>query len=71
MNLKTNKMINIKTNYDAIRFLIKELKNNNIVFALPSRCEIFIPDGPKSKMAIKMMEEKFGRRSFNLNIITN
>jgi hypothetical protein len=70
MNLNNNNMIQINTTYDAIRFLIKELNNNNIVFALPSRCEIFIPDSPKSKMAIKMMEEKFGRKSFNLNITT-
>ena len=59
-------MIQLTVTHTAMRSLLKDLRNNNVIYALASRCMIFIDDTPKGRLSIKLVKERFGIRNINI-----
>lgn len=49
-----------------MKSLLKDLIDNKIAFALPSRSEIFIDNSPKGRMSVRLLIERFGIKSINV-----
>ena len=56
-------MIQLTVTHTAMRSLLKDLRNNNVTFALASRCMIFIDDTPKGRLSVTLVKQRFGIRN--------
>ena len=59
-------MIQLTVTHIAMRLLVNDLRNNNVVYALQSRCVIFIDDTPKGRLSIQLVKERFGIRNIKV-----
>ena len=56
-------MIQLTVTHVAMKSLLKDLRDNNVTFALASRCMVFIDDTPKGRLSVKLVKERFGIRN--------
>lgn len=56
-------MIHAILTHTAMKSLLKDLKNNNVAYALATKSEIFIDDTPKGQLSIRLVKERFGIRN--------